>query len=248
MKLYFLGTSHGVPAGDRFCSCYVLEVGEKLYIFDAGAPVSKLLLEQGKEMKNIKGFFLSHFHGDHADGGVSLLTLCDWYFQEAAFEAWLSDDVTEKAIRVYAEACDDVTFADGRIQLKVIREGCIFDDGAVRVTAVPVGHIVRPDKRSWAFLVEAEGKKILYTGDLSYGLKKADFPQVALEEKMDLILSEGAHFPVEALETYMEKVDTGYFAVTHIFPVEEKITQLQAVAEKYPFRLLIPNDGDTLEL
>ena len=86
MKLYFLGTSHGVPAGDRFCSCYVLEVGEKLYILDAGAPVSKLLLEQGKDMKNIKGLFLSHFHGDHMDGGVSLLTLCDWYFKEAAFE------------------------------------------------------------------------------------------------------------------------------------------------------------------
>ena len=49
-------------------------------------------------------------------------------------------------------------------------------------------------------------------------------------------------------ETYMEKVDTGYFAVTHIFPVEEKITQLRAVEEKYPFKLLIPNDGDTLEL
>lgn len=248
MKLYFLGTSHGVPAGDRFCSCYVLEVGEKLYILDAGAPVSKLLLEQGKDMKNIKGLFLSHFHGDHMDGGVSLLTLCDWYFKEAAFEAWLPDPVTENAIRVYSEACDDVTYADGRVRLKVTEEGCIFDDGTVKVTAIPVGHIVRPDKRSWAFLVEAEGKRLLYTGDLSYGLRKEDFPKVALENRMDLILSECAHFPVETLETWMARVDTEYFAVSHIFPVEEKIAQLRAVEGKYAFRLLIPDDGDVLEL
>lgn len=248
MKLYFFGTSHGVPAPDRFCSCYVLEVGQKLYIFDAGAPVAKLLLELGKDMKDIKGLFLTHFHGDHMDGGVSLLTLCDWYYKDAAFEAWLPDAVTENAIRVYSEACDDVTYADGRVALKVIGPGCIFDDGLVRVTAIPVGHIVRPDKRSYAFLVDAEGKRLLYTGDLSYGLKKADFPQVALEERMDLILCEGAHFPVEALEPYMKKVDTEYFAVTHIFPVEEKVAQLRAVEEKYPFHLLIPKDGDVLEL
>ena len=247
MKLYFLGTSHGVPAGDRFCSCYVLEVGEKLYIFDAGAPVSKLLLEQGKRMEDIQAFFCSHFHGDHMDGGVSLLTLCDWYFTDSRFEAWLPDAVTENAIRVYAEACDDVTFADGRIRLRVIEPGCIFDDGKVKVSAIPVGHIVRPDKRSYAFLMEAEGKRIVYTGDLSYGLRKEDFPQVALEEPTDLILSEGAHFPLEVLETYMARVNTKAFAVTHIFPFD-KFDKLKELEGKYPFQLLVPADGDTIEI
>ena len=247
MKLYFLGTSHGVPAGDRYCSCYVLEVGEKLYIFDAGAPVSKLLLEMGKELENIQGFFCSHFHGDHMDGGISLLTLCDWYFSKTRFETWLPDDVTEKTIRFYAEACDDVTFADGRISLHVIQPGCIFDDGTVKVTAIPVGHIVRPDKRSYAFLIEAEGKRIVYTGDLSYGLKKDDFPKVALEVPTDLILSEGAHFPLEVLESYMAKVDTKIFAVTHIFPFE-KFDTLKEMESKYPFRLLVPADGDMIEI
>ena len=68
MKLYFLGTSHGVPAGDRFCSCYVLEVGKNLYILDAGAPVSKLLLELGKEMKSL-------LTGETAAGKITLPAL-----------------------------------------------------------------------------------------------------------------------------------------------------------------------------
>lgn len=247
MKLYCLGTSHGVPAADRFTSCYVLEAGEKLYIFDAGAPVTDLLLRKGKDLKNIQAFFCSHFHGDHMDGGISLLTLCDWYFKETSFEAWLPDPVTENVIRIYAEACDDVTFADGRIRLRVAEPGCVFDDGTVRVTAVPVAHIVRPDKRSYAFSVEAEGKKFLYTGDLSYGLKKEDFPATAMESHYDLILTECAHFPVEILEKYMARVDADIFAVSHIFPME-KIGQLKALEGKYPFRLLVPSDGDEITI
>lgn len=248
MKLHFLGTSHGVPAGDRFCSCYVLEVEGKLYIFDAGAPVVKLLLEQGKDINNIKGLFLSHFHGDHMDGGINLLSLCGWYFRKAAFETWLPDVTTENAIRAYSIACDGVTYSDDRLRLRITESGCIFDDGTVRVTAIPVAHIVDSIKRSWAFLVEAEEKRILYTGDLSGGLKREDFPEVALQKQMNLILCECAHFTVATLENYMAQVNTEYFAVSHIFPVEEKIAQLRAVEDKYKFRLLIPNDGDTLEM
>lgn len=247
MKLYCLGTSHGVPETGRFTSCHVLEVGEKLYIFDTGAPVVDLLLRKGKNINKIRGFFCSHFHGDHMDGGVSLLTLCDWYFKETDFEAWLPDRVTENTLRLYAEACDDVTFADGRIKLRVTEPGCIYDDGTVRVTAIPVGHIVRPDKRSYAFSVEAEGKKFLYTGDLSYRLKKEDFPAVAMKNHYDLILTECAHFPVATLESYMARVDTEVFAVSHVFPLE-KYEQMKALEGKYPFRLWLPNDGDEMEI
>lgn len=35
MKLILAGTSHCVPSAARFCSCYILEVRENLYIFDA---------------------------------------------------------------------------------------------------------------------------------------------------------------------------------------------------------------------
>ena len=43
MKITFLGTSHGVPAKDRFCSSIMLESGGSFYFIDAGAPVMDLL-------------------------------------------------------------------------------------------------------------------------------------------------------------------------------------------------------------
>ena len=39
MKITFLGTSHGVPAADRYCSCTMLEVNGAHYFIDAGAPL-----------------------------------------------------------------------------------------------------------------------------------------------------------------------------------------------------------------
>ena len=38
MKITFLGTSHGVPSRDRFCSCVMLELGPQatLLIFTDG--------------------------------------------------------------------------------------------------------------------------------------------------------------------------------------------------------------------
>lgn len=247
MKFSFLGTSHGVPAADRFTTCNVLEVGENLYIFDAGAPVAKLLLERGADMKNVKAFFCSHFHGDHIDGGVNLLNLIDWYYKEASIDAFLPDHVSERVLRIYGSECEDAYFVDGRVRMHVIQPGVIFDDGVIRVTAIPVKHIVHPEKRSYAFAIEAEGKHILFTGDLSHEPDEKDFPRIAFEQHFDLILTECAHFTVERLGACMDRVDADYFAVGHIFPLT-KIPQIEALAPKHSFKLLIPNDGDEVEL
>lgn len=247
MRFSFLGTSHGVPAADRFTSCYLLETAGRLYIFDAGAPVTNLLLQRNKQMTDVKAFFCSHFHGDHIDGGLTLIDLFGWYYTDTSMDVLLPDAASKEIITLYGVECDDVCYGDGRIRLQVIQPGVIFDDGFVKVTAIPVQHMRRADRCSYAFHIEAEGKQILYTGDLSHDPQDKDFPKVAFEQKFDLILTECAHFTVEKLEACMKRVDTKYFAVAHIFPLE-KIEALKAIAPNYPFQLLIPDDGDDLEL
>ena len=39
MKITFLGTSHGVPAADRYCYCVMIESGKSVYFIDGGAPM-----------------------------------------------------------------------------------------------------------------------------------------------------------------------------------------------------------------
>ena len=243
MKLTYLGTSHGVPAADRYTSCYMLEVGKNIYIFDAGAPVINLMLQRNMGLRNVKALFCSHFHGDHIHGGMGMLTLFDWYYMETNMDAYLPDATAEQIIRLYGAECDDAYFNDGRIRMHVIQPGVIFDDGVIKVTAIPVQHITRKDRYSYGFAIETEGKHILYTGDLSHDPHTKDFPQVAYQQHFDLILTECAHFPVEKLAACMDRVDTDYFAVSHIFPLG-KIDELNAIAPQYKFKMLIPSDGD----
>ena len=63
----------------------------------------------------------------------------------------------------------------------------IFEDENIRITAIANQHT----DCARSFLVEAEGKTVLFTGDLKHDIP--DYPAVATERELDLIVMEGAH-------------------------------------------------------
>lgn len=247
MNLTFLGTSHGVPEADRYCSSYLLEVDDNMYIIDTGAPVSDLLIRKGKNMNNLKAIFNTHFHLDHAAGALQLLDLCSWYFRDTKFSYFCSEERALKALVEVINASSSV-FAEDRISMAKFSEGLIYNDGVIKVTAIPTKHTSgNPVIGAYAFYIEAGDKKLLFTGDLSTGLEGDDFPAVAFDRHMDIIVTECAHFEPSALEPYMAKVDTDIFAVSHIHHHERKVPLLEEIAEKYDFELLIAEDDDEIE-
>lgn len=247
MKLTLLGTSHGVPSDERYTSCYMLEVGEKIYLFDGGAPVADLFERNGKKMTDVKGFFNTHFHGDHVFGALQFLSLLNWYqTNEADIDIMMPDEKSKEALKNVILAADEKAFDENRMRFKTISPGIIFDDGIIKVEAIQTMHISNAEKKSYAFYIEAEGKNVLYTGDMSFGFEFDDFPKVAFDRHIDVIISECAHFPAEKLAEYMNKVNTDIFVVSHIYPVEQ-IETLEKMADSYDFELLIAEDGDEIE-
>jgi hypothetical protein len=85
--------------------------------------------------------------------------------------------------------------------------GVVFDDGTLKVTAIPTQHHVP----SYSFLLEAEGQRILFTGDLKH--PSVDFPKV--EGRVDLAVCEGAHFLVTDYLPVWEGMDIGQIAIHH---------------------------------
>lgn len=237
-----LGTSHGVPSEIRYCSSYMLEVGENIYIFDGGAPVIDLLLRKGKEVINVKAFFNSHFHSDHILGAVNMIALFGWYYKNTDIDIFLTHEKNKRILAEFVNSTADAKIPSERIRINVMEGGVIFDDGVIRVTAIPTKHDC--ESGAYAFFIEAEDKCILYTGDMYASLD--DFPKVAFERFIDVIISECAHFPVSKLEECMSRVNTRIFAVSHIYPVS-KIEELDAISDKYNFKLLIAKDDDELE-
>lgn len=246
MNLTMLGTSHGVPSAQRYTSGYMLEVGENIYIFDAGAPVMDMLLRKGKDLTKVKALFNTHGHGDHIHGGISLITLFTWYFRDTRMEVCLPDKITADAISNYLKAIDNVTVPNDRITFNIYKPGVIFDDGVVKVTAIETRHFHDEEKKSNAFLIEAEGKSILYTGDMACDEVTDDFPAVAYEQFIDIIMTECVHFSPEKLRKVMDKVNTDIFAVIHCS--ETMYDLVDTLNEEYPYEVILGEDDDEIEL
>lgn len=48
MKISFLGTGCGFPTADRYCASILLDIGGRLYLIDAGAPVVDIFARTAK--------------------------------------------------------------------------------------------------------------------------------------------------------------------------------------------------------
>ena len=189
MRIVFFGSSHGVPEPNRKCSSAMIEVdGEHRYIIDMGTQAIEQLVDRNIPVESVKAIFITHMHGDHTNGLLSFLDLCGWAFKKADPMIYLPGDVekTKKAIGDWL-ACTGSKLKP--YEFRQVNEGEIFDDGVIRVTAYRTEHT----DASFAFLVEAEGKRVLFGGDLRYGNHAADFPMETLEKPLDLAICECAH-------------------------------------------------------
>ena len=81
---------------------------------------------------------------------------------------------------------------------RVFTEGVIYDDGYLKVTAIPTKHC--PPMHSYAFLLEGEGKRVVFSGDLSQFFRGNDFP-LFNSETTDLLrtLTDAVPMPINIL-------------------------------------------------
>lgn len=189
MRITFFGSSHGIPEPNRRCSSTLIEVGESRYFIDMGTQSVEQLVTRHIPIASVKAVFVTHMHGDHTDGLISFVDLCSWAFKGVSPKLYLPGDVEAAKTAIGAWlACNDNTL--GPLEFCSVQPGLLYDDGVLRVTAYPTKHIAV----SYAYLVETEGKRVLFSGDLSNKGPREDFPVSVLEAPLDLSICESAHF------------------------------------------------------
>ena len=207
MRITVIGSSHGVPEPGRKCACFLLEAGENVYFVDMGTDGIQALRDRGIPVEAVKGIFITHVHGDHVNGLIPFVDLITWYVRAADPVICLPDlslgAVIDRWLEVTLNGCQK------KIRYQKTEPGVVYDDGVLKVTAIPTEHC--PD--SFAFLVEGEGKRVLFTGDLRNPGK--DFPVSALEEKPDLLICESAHFEATDYLPVLEGGEVGRVCVSH---------------------------------
>lgn len=242
MKIEFFGTSHGIPSDVRYCTSILVTVGENRYLFDAGAPAIDLLLRRGVPVDTLKAVFISHMHGDHVNGLPHLIDEANWAFPQMAFATYLPEHSGATLLRTYVSTVSHTLIDEKRLPLPVLYPGFVFDDGLLRVTAISVEHC--KGFATYAFLLEAEGKRVYYTGDMSADLH--DFP-VPDNDAPDLVITEMAHCTVPALLACLQRSGATRVLLNHVYPVE-KIDEMLANAPAFAGEMAAASDGMTVSL
>ena len=250
MKIKFLGTGHGIPDADRFCSATMIEVGDAIYIIDAGAPLLETLLKAGKDPQKVRAIFITHTHADHIGGLYGYLSAANWFYKKAAPTVYMPDRKEWDLLSQLIAYVGDRPVDESRIRWSGVREGLFYEDENIRIFASSTQHLQQVGRPSYSFLVEAEEKKIVFSGDLSQWLEEADYPAAAMEQETDMVICEFAHFTPEQIEPYMEKTRTKQFWFNHV-GLSKKFDRFEAMrllGEKMPYPVFAARDGDEITM
>lgn len=238
MKVYFLGTCHGLQEKGRYLTCMVLEVNDKMYLIDAGAPFVYILKNMDIiPSERLEAAFITHMHSDHALQAYSCVFNCKnaLYLPEES-------DIQGMLDLIYYMHCEWAYEHQKHCEIKSVAEGMFYDDGNIKVTAVPTKHLARG--KSFGYMIEGEGKRILFTGDLSDSFE--DYPTITTEYDFDAVVCELTHFSVDVAIPRFNQTRTKRFLFNHVR--DDKVALLTENSDKMEIDYYITNDGDIIEI
>ncbi len=206
LRVAVCGSSAPLPSASRAKACVAVFAGGKFYVVDTGPESTENLVLWGIPLSRIGGVFLTHFHSDHI-GDLGELQLQTWAggrtaplpvyggpgvdrvvagFNDAyrMDQGYRTEHHGEKVMpsRTWGMVAHTVTL-DGPPSPAMDRTAVVFDDGALRVTAIEVNHA--PIAPAYAYRFDYKGRSVVVSGDLKY------HPPLAVAARgADLLVSE----------------------------------------------------------
>lgn len=203
MKIIVSGSSHGDPMPGRFQTSLLLESSGKYYLIDAAEPCSGQLINHGIHPAQLSGIFVTHMHIDHTSGlpvviyqAVKRRNL----FPDVKLQIFLPSPDAKNGLESWMKV-NGLSLPE-EIKFSVITPETHYCDETLKVSFFPTRHLPPGNDRlprSYAILVECEGKKVLFSGDIAADFQ--DFP-AEIAAQCDLVFCELTHYK---LDTALEK-------------------------------------------
>lgn len=219
MKIKILGSSNANPNPGMGQSGLIIEEGASIYLFDCGDGVpTKIWADSTIDMNLIKAVFITHFDADHFGGIFSMLQLMHQRLKRTRSSDTKNDHILkimipdEKSVSLFNNMVDIAHLADEETAYKKEFKpykgtGVIYKDNLITVSSFPTYH----REESHGFVIETQGRKIIYTGDILE-------PAVVSEyvDNADLVIIEGAHFGIDKITEALSGRGIKRLLVTHL--------------------------------
>jgi len=187
LRVAVCGSSAPLPSAARAKACVAVFAGGKFYVVDAGPESVENLVLWGIPLSSVGAVLLTHFHSDHI-GDLGELQLQTWAGGRPAPLAVYGGPGIERVVNGFNEAyrldqgyrtehhgekvMPSATWGmvahpvelDGPPTPAKDRTGLVFDDGALRITAIEVNHA--PIAPAYAYRFDYRGRSVVITGDL----------------------------------------------------------------------------------
>ena len=243
MRITTLGTSHGAAEPGRFCCATLVDVCGRRYLFDCGAPVDALLTNRGEKIFDISAIFVSHMHEDHVSGLTTVAKRFLHYQRGTDTKRVRIFLPEEAAVDAYLGWCRALHMRlNDDLCVEVSRAGLLYEDDVVKVTAVPTAHLSAFP--TFAYMLEAEGKRIMITGDLNADFH--DYPQLLLDQDFDAVVTELTHYSFPKAFDRIARTRTKQLIFTHIYP--DTLAAAQPLLPELPFQVHVASDGTHYEV
>lgn len=253
MKITTLGTSHGDPTMTRYQTSTLVETQGRYYLIDAGEPVNAHLVRRGLAASLLTAVFITHMHIDHTSGLPMLIEQSAKYrslHPEIHLNVQLPESEAIEPLLGWVRAnCGRTKFED--LTIDSYRESGGYDDGFLRVTPIPTRHVPPRENglpRSNSLLVEAEGKRVLFSGDLSSDF--SDFP-ARTTEGCALVFSELTHYPLSKAIPVLQDIHPERLIFYHVhnpYQTPEGERRLASQCSVLPYPVTLSRDGFELEI
>jgi ribonuclease Z len=266
LEVILLGTGYPRPDPAHAGPSAAVVFGEKWFVVDAGRGATMRIAGTELKYANLKGVFLTHLHSDHTAGLPDVFTT-SWQFgrKSVPLELYgpkgtkrLADALLEffaEDIHLRRDLLEKHPAAGATIRTHIVREGVVYDDGEVKVTAFAVDH--KPVEYAFGYKFEAGGRTIVISGDtrptenlvryakgadvlvleayLPEHFDKVDTPAVAARLK-------SYHTSAEEAGEIAARAGVKTLVLTHLIPANAEETFRERASRRFKGEILVGKD------
>lgn len=261
-----LGTGYPRPDARHAGPATVVVAGDSWFVVDAGRGATMRIAGTDLHYEKLRAVFLTHLHSDHT-AGLPDLFVTSWQFGRKSFPLQLygptgTEALADSLLKFFAydihirrDLMEKHPAAGATIQTHIVREGVVYDDGKVKVTAFAVDH--RPVEPAFGYRFDAGGKSIVISGDtrpsdnlvkfargadvlvheayLPEHFARVDTPEVAARLK-------SYHTSAEEAGVIAARAGVKTLVLTHLIPAGAEATFRARAARSFKGRIVVGRD------